>query len=80
MTAVLAADTPPPALMLPKVMSPDEVTLLDDLLSERGLDIRLHVIIETNAGLEAVHEIARASSRVDALFFWRRRHGGGTAL
>ena len=49
--AVLASDTPPPALMLPKVRTPDEVVWLDDLLSERGHDTRLHVIIETNPGL-----------------------------
>ncbi|MBT4017577.1 MAG: CoA ester lyase [Alphaproteobacteria bacterium] len=68
-TAVLHTDTPPPALMLPKVKTPEEIVWLDDLLSERGHDTRLHVIIETNAGLEAVQEIARASSRIDALFF-----------
>ena len=67
--AILKTDTPPPALMLPKVKSPDEIVWLDDLLSERGHDCRLHVIIETNGGLEAVHEIARASQRIDALFF-----------
>ena len=67
--AVLTTDTPPPALMLPKVRTPDEVALLDDLLSERGHGTRLHVIIETNAGLEAAHEIAHASPRIDALFF-----------
>lgn len=67
--AILATDTPPPALMLPKVKSPDEIVWLDDLLSERGHDCRLHIIIETNAGLEAVHDIARASGRIDALFF-----------
>ena len=67
--AVLAADTPPPALMLPKVRAPEEVVWLDDLLTERGHGTRLHVIIETNAALEAVHDIARSSSRIDALFF-----------
>ena len=67
--AVLAADTPPPALMLPKVRTPDEVALLDGLLTERGHATRLHIIIETNAGLEAAHEIAHASPRIDALFF-----------
>ena len=67
--AVLATDTPPPALMLPKVMTPDEIVWLDDLLTERGHDIRLHVIIETIASLEGVYEIARASPRIDALFF-----------
>ncbi|MGI9475156.1 MAG: HpcH/HpaI aldolase/citrate lyase family protein [Hyphomicrobiaceae bacterium] len=67
--AVLATDTPPPALMLPKVKTPDEIVWLDDLLTERGHATRLHVIIETNAGLEAVYDIAKASNRIDALFF-----------
>ena len=67
--AILATDMPPPALMLPKVVSPDEVVWLDDLLTERGHDIRLHIIIEMNAGLEAVFDIARSSARIDALFF-----------
>ena len=66
---VLKTDTPPPAIMLPKVMTPDEIVWLDDLLTERGHDTRLHVIIETNAGLEAVYDIARASDRIEALFF-----------
>lgn len=67
--AILATDTPPPALMLPKVRTPDEIVWLDDLLTERGHDCRLHIIIETNAGLEAVYDIAKASPRIDALFF-----------
>ncbi len=67
--AILSTDTPPPALMLPKVASPEEVVGLDELLTERGHDTRLHVIIETNAGLEAVFDIARSSTRIDALFF-----------
>ena len=67
--AVLASDTPPPALMMPKVRTPDEVVLLDDLLTERGHDTRLHVIIETNAGLEVAHDIAHCSQRIDAMFF-----------
>lgn len=67
--AVLATDTPPPALMMPKVRTPDEVRWLADLLDERGHATRLHVIIETNEGLESAVDIARASSRIDALFF-----------
>jgi len=67
--AVLATDMPPPALMLPKVRTPDEIVWLDNLLTERGHTTRLHVIIETNAGLEAVYDIACASERIDALFF-----------
>ena len=68
-SAILAMDTPPPALMLPKVMTPDEVVWLDDLLTEHGFGTRLHIIIETNQGLEAVHDIAGSSARIDALFF-----------
>jgi citrate lyase beta subunit len=67
--AILATDTPPPALMLPKVMSSDEIVWLDDVLTERGHDTRLHIIIETNAALEDAHDIAQASARIDALFF-----------
>ena len=67
--AVLESVTPPPALMLPKVVTPEEVVGLDDLLRESGHDTRLHVIIETNAGLEAAFEIAKSSPRIDALFF-----------
>ena len=66
---VLASDAPPPALMMPKVLTPDEVVMLDDLLTERGHGIRLHVIIETNAGLEAAYDIAHCSPRLDAMFF-----------
>ena len=43
--------------------------MLDNLLTEAGHDTRLHVIIETNAGLEAAVEIAQSSPRIDALFF-----------
>ena len=67
--AVLATDTPPPALMMPKVRTPDEVVMLDQLLTEAGHATRLHVIIETNEGLEAAFEIASCSPRIDAMFF-----------
>lgn len=67
--AVLTTDMPPPALMLPKVRTPEEIVWLDDLLTERGHDTRLHIIIETNPGLEAAYDIAQCSTRIDALFF-----------
>ena len=41
--AILASKTPPPALMMPKVRTPDEVVMLDQLLSEAGHATRLHV-------------------------------------
>lgn len=67
--AVLASATPPPALMMPKIRTPDEVVMLDQLLTEAGHLTRLHVIIETNAGLEAAFDIAQCSDRIDAMFF-----------
>ena len=67
--AVLGADNPPPVLMLPKVRTADEVIWVDTLLNERGHDCRLHIIIETNEGLENAYEIGKASPRIEALFF-----------
>ena len=67
--SILETDSPPPALMIPKVKTSDEIILLDKLLSEKGHDCRIHVIIETNEGLENVYKIANCSNRIDALFF-----------
>lgn len=67
--AILETDHPPPSLMMPKVRCPDEIVMLDQLLTERGHNTRLHVIIETNAGLEAAYEIANCSNRIEAMFF-----------
>ncbi len=67
--ALLDCAHPPTGLMLPKVKSPDEVAALDELLTGEGSALRLQVIIETNEGLRACHEIAQASDRVDALLF-----------
>ena len=67
--AILESECPPPGLMLPKVKSPDEVRLLDELLDSIKLPIRLQLIIETNEGLRACHEIACASTRIDAILF-----------
>lgn len=63
------AARPPTGLMLPKVRNAEEIRLLDELLTGEGSPLRLQVIIETNAGLEACHEIARASARIDSLLF-----------
>ena len=67
--AVLNSKTPPPALMMPKLRTPDEVVLLDQLLTEAGHATRLHVIIETNEGLEAAFDNAKCSARIVAMFF-----------
>ena len=57
------------ALMLPKVKTPDEITFIDDLLTDSGLDTDLHVIMETNEALENIYDIAHASKRTVALYF-----------
>ncbi len=67
--AILASPTPPPSLMLPKIKSAEEVCLLDELLEQAAVPIRLQLIIETNDALERCHEIAQASTRVDTLLF-----------
>ena len=67
--AILSTPNHPPALMIPKVKKPDEIILLDNLLSEKGHHCRIHVIIETNEGLENAYQIANCSNRIDALFF-----------
>ena len=67
--ALIAAPRPVPAIMLPKVKGPEEVRNLADLLTEYKQATRLHVIIETNEALEAAHDIARSSDRIEALFF-----------
>lgn len=68
--AIRESATPPPALMLTKVKTPDEVRLLDEVLNEgQHASIRFHVIIETNDGLDACFEIAKACDRIDALLF-----------
>jgi citrate lyase beta subunit len=67
--ALKAAARPPPAIMVPKCGSAAEVRLYDALLDGACADVRFHVIIESAEGLENVHDIARASPRIDSLLF-----------
>ena len=69
LAAIYHAESPPPALMLPKVNSADEVRTVSDRLDALGLPVRLQIIIETNHGLEAAYDIAHASNRIDSLLF-----------
>ena len=57
------------ALMLPKVKTPDEITYIDDLLTDCDLDTDLHVIMETNEALQNIYNIAHSSKRIVALYF-----------
>ena len=67
--AVVSSKTNVKAIMLPKVKTPDEITFIDDMLTDCGLDTDLHVIMETNEALESIYDIANASKRIVALYF-----------
>ncbi len=68
LSAIIEADAPPPAIMIPKVKSAEEVQLIETLLSAGpARHIRFCVIIETNQGLERAIEIAKSSSRIDSI-------------
>lgn len=68
LSALIELDTPPPAIMIPKIRSAEEVQILESLLSTGAArSIRFCVIIETNQGLERAQEIAKASPRIDSM-------------
>jgi (S)-citramalyl-CoA lyase len=68
LTAIIELETPPPAIMIPKIRSAEEVQLIDSLLSSGpSRQIRFCVIVETNQGLERAMDIAKSSSRIDTL-------------
>jgi len=68
LSAIIEAQFPPPAIMIPKVRSAEEVQLIESLLSSGpARQIRFCVIIETNRALERALEIARSSARIDSL-------------
>ena len=68
-TAILNNKTQPDGLLVPKIKSPEELKILDDLFTEKKLNTKFHAIIETNSGLEKANEIAASTDRLEALFF-----------
>lgn len=68
LSAILELEAPPPAIMIPKIKSAEEVQLIETLLSTGpARNIRFCVIIETNQGLERAVEIAKSSPRIDSM-------------
>ena len=66
--AIIESDAPPPSIMIPKIKSPEEIELIETLLSTGpARAIRFCVIIETNQGLDRAIEIAKSSSRIDSM-------------
>jgi (S)-citramalyl-CoA lyase len=61
--------SPPDGVMLPKVESADEVRIVDALLQRAARPIGLHVIIESNAGLDQALAIAGACGSMRSLLF-----------
>ena len=68
-TAILNNKTQPDGLLVPKINSPEELKILDNLFTEKKLNTKFHAIIETNLGLEKANEIAASTDRLEALFF-----------
>ena len=68
LSAIIESDTPPPAIMIPKIRSAEEIHIIETLLSSGpARAIRFCVIIETNQGLERALEIAKCSQRIDSM-------------
>ena len=67
--ALVEHPSPPDGVMLPKVESADEVRIVDALLQRAARPIGLHVIIESNAGLDQALPIAGASASIRSLLF-----------
>ena len=67
--AVALHPCPPDAIMLPKVEAAEEVAIAAAVLEQAARPVGLHVIIETNRGLEAAHAIAGAARSIRSLLF-----------
>ncbi|MGH6898582.1 MAG: HpcH/HpaI aldolase/citrate lyase family protein [Geminicoccaceae bacterium] len=67
--AIVEHPSPPDAVMLPKVESADEVRIVAALLEPAARPVGLHVIIESNAGLEQALAIAGACGSIRSLLF-----------
>ncbi len=67
--ALLDGGARPDYLLVPKVESPHELRLLDEVLSRRMPDVPLLALIETAQGVKEVEEIAVATPRLRGLVF-----------
>lgn len=67
--ALVAAAPKAGTILLPKVADPFEVRLVDEILTEAALPLRLAVLIESAEGLERAPAIMGASPRIDWAMF-----------
>lgn len=56
-------------IFLPKVATADEVRLVDELIAEAAVPLKIAVLIESLEGLENVHSILQASQRISFAMF-----------
>tara|TARA_B100001996_G_scaffold382459_1_gene374338 strand:+ start:1330 stop:2178 length:849 start_codon:yes stop_codon:yes gene_type:complete len=67
--AILNSNNTASGLMLPKIQGVDEVIDLEDQIKLANKTLNLHIIIETNTGLQNAWEIAQSSSIIKSLLF-----------
>jgi len=66
---ILNANNTASGLMLPKIQTIEEIIILENKIKEKNKDLNLHIIIETNQGLENAWSIAHSSSLIKSLLF-----------
>jgi (S)-citramalyl-CoA lyase len=65
--ALAQAKVVPDGIMLPKVLSPEEIRIVLDVLSTKHNDLKFHPLIETTEGLKWAYEIAKSSHKIGSL-------------
>jgi citrate lyase beta subunit len=66
---ILNANNTASGLMLPKIQAIEEIITLENKIKEKNKELNLHIIIETNQGLENAWSIAHSSSLIKSLLF-----------
>tara|TARA_B100001175_G_scaffold287526_1_gene270034 strand:+ start:312 stop:1160 length:849 start_codon:yes stop_codon:yes gene_type:complete len=67
--AILNSKNTASGLMLPKIQSVDEIIDLESQIKLANKNLNLHIIIETNMGLQNAWNIAQSSSLIKSLLF-----------
>ena len=67
--AILESDNTASGLMLPKIQNVNEIIDLEKQIKLANKNLNLHIIIETNKGLENAWNIAQSSALIKSLLF-----------
>jgi citrate lyase beta subunit len=68
MLAIVALDTPPDGVVIPKVTSAAEVQWVAGILAPKHPELELVVLIEDQKGFENIREIAKAAPQISTIF------------